>query len=458
MKFLNTGDILCYENYKYKSEDNCFLTKYYCKGWNYISIFIPRYIHPNIITLMGLFFILCGYYLGSKSDNYSNIFMGLGIIGYTNFDGIDGIHARNTKQTSIIGEYIDHSIDLIACGFISTWILNMLGIRDIIYNNLIIFYIGFDFFMNHLYATNTKKIIFSGTSDVSAILTLSTLVVFLDLKLPNIMIDNIYILLIGFGIFSLNNICKYYFWAKNDHSYKNFSNVYLCYWAIKLFTLVHRPTQIPWSILIVDLPLLLETINLKIFSRQLFNQYLLLGLPILYIYWNVFAYLLVILYMIYFIISISNQLNINIVSNLPSEYLPRVYCCGVFDMCHLGHMKLFEKIANSFDHPIWLIVGVHSDSTVKSYKREPIINEKLRIETIKLCKYVDSVYPDAELIVTKEFCLDNRIDYVIIGEEYKDNKDKIWYAGGMELNIHKYVSRFDEISTTDIIKKIKANE
>ena len=133
----------------------------------------------------------------------------------------------------------------------------------------------------------------------------------------------------------------------------------------------------------------------------------------------------------------------------------RVYCCGVFDLCHLGHMKLFEKIYNSFDVPIFLIVGVHSDITVMSYKREPIINEKFRIETIKLCKYVDEVLPNAELVVTKEFCLENNIDCVIIGEEYRNTKDKIWYIGALELNIHKYISRFEELSTSDIINKIK---
>lgn len=138
--------------------------------------------------------------------------------------------------------------------------------------------------------------------------------------------------------------------------------------------------------------------------------------------------------------------------------LPRVYCSGVFDMCHLGHMKLFEKISASFDNNLWLIVGVHSDKVVKSYKREPIINEKFRIETVGLCKYVCEVLPDAELVVSKEFCIKNKIDCVIIGEEYKNNMDKIWYSGAMELGIHKYISRFTELSTTDIINKIILQE
>lgn len=120
-------------------------------------------------------------------------------------------------------------------------------------------------------------------------------------------------------------------------------------------------------------------------------------------------------------------------------------------------MKSFEKIVKSFDSPIWLIVGVHSDQTVKSYKREPIINQKFRVETVKMCKYVNEVLPDAELVVTKEFFIQNQIDYVIIGEEYKGNKDVIWYPGSIELKIHKYISRFDELSSSDIIKKIKEN-
>jgi cytidyltransferase-like protein len=141
-----------------------------------------------------------------------------------------------------------------------------------------------------------------------------------------------------------------------------------------------------------------------------------------------------------------------------AKKLLHVYCCGVFDMCHLGHMKLFEKISKSFEQPIHLIVGVHSDLTIETYKRTPIINEDFRVKTVQLCKYVDEVWANADLVVSKEFCLINNLDYVIIGEEYKGTKDSIWYPGPIELGIHKYISRFEELSTTDIIKKIKSQE
>ena len=120
-------------------------------------------------------------------------------------------------------------------------------------------------------------------------------------------------------------------------------------------------------------------------------------------------------------------------------------------------MILFEKISKSFSEPIELIVGIHSDKSCTDYKRAPIINEKIRYETVAHCKYVDKVYVDAPLITTREFILDNKIDIVIIGEEYKGKSDKYWYPGAFELSIYKYISRCELISTSDIIKKIKSD-
>lgn len=132
--------------------------------------------------------------------------------------------------------------------------------------------------------------------------------------------------------------------------------------------------------------------------------------------------------------------------------LTRVYCCGVFDLFHIGHMKLFEKIVQSFDGPIHLIVGVHSDEDVKIYKRKPILDLETRSKTVAYCKYVNEIIAGAPLVTTKEFIENKKIDYVIIGEEYKDDGDIKWYGDAMEMGIHKYISRYEEISTDSIIK------
>jgi cytidyltransferase-like protein len=386
--------------------------------------------------------------------------MGFGVIGYVVSDGVDGIHARKTKQTSIIGEYLVHLVDLNVMGIVLTYSLKMFGLDDIFYNNLFLLLASIEFTITHFNSIFTKKIIFSGLSDVSLVTTLTYLVIFFNKKLPDFLLKNQWIILILLLVPTLKNINKIIKVHKSNLSVeeKYFKNIYLLYWLLRFVLTIFNQTSMYWSWIIIDLLITIETINLKIFQSQLLNQYMVLTLPFIHTILPTISNLIVLTYLGYFIHSISKQLNINLMFNSPSVYLPRVYCCGVFDMCHLGHMKLFEKISKSFDYPIWLIIGVHSDSTVKSYKREPIINETLRVETVSLCKYVDEVLPEAELVVTKEFCLEHKIDCVIIGEEYKDNKDKIWYIGGMELGIHKYISRFDPISTTDIIKKVKLYE
>jgi len=91
-------------------------------------------------------------------------------------------------------------------------------------------------------------------------------------------------------------------------------------------------------------------------------------------------------------------------------------------------MKLFEKIYNyckaKFNKNLKIIVRIHSNNACESYKRKPIINEKIKYETIKYFKYVDEIIEDAPLETTVEFIKTRNIDYVSIGEEYKDKMDK----------------------------------
>ena len=75
-----------------------------------------------------------------------------------------------------------------------------------------------------------------------------------------------------------------------------------------------------------------------------------------------------------------------------------VYCSGVFDLCHVGHKRMFE---NAKKHGDKLFVGVHSDKDVELYKRIPIMTMSERCEAVKHCKYVDVVLPDASLWVTE---------------------------------------------------------
>ncbi len=65
------------------------------------------------------------------------------------------------------------------------------------------------------------------------------------------------------------------------------------------------------------------------------------------------------------------------------------YTSGVFDLFHVGHVRILKKAKSLCDR---LIVAVSSDNLVKKYKNKyPIISQKERIEVVKNNKYVDYV-------------------------------------------------------------------
>lgn len=73
-----------------------------------IESFIPRQITPNMISCAS-FVLLTALFL-SKSY-YNPYIFSFCLFIYWILDNIDGIHARNTKQTSSLGEILDHCGD-----------------------------------------------------------------------------------------------------------------------------------------------------------------------------------------------------------------------------------------------------------------------------------------------------------------------------------------------------------
>jgi hypothetical protein len=116
------------------------------------------------------------------------------------------------------------------------------------------------------------------------------------------------------------------------------------YYLLKIYTLQLYPEYNLWKITTADILLLLNIINTKVFETETEN--LLLLIPVFYIINPDITILSVILYIIFVILQFSYDFKLNLFYN--PKILKKVYCCGVFDLCHLGHMKLFEKIATPF--------------------------------------------------------------------------------------------------------------
>ncbi len=132
--------------------------------------------------------------------------------------------------------------------------------------------------------------------------------------------------------------------------------------------------------------------------------------------------------------------------------MTRVYVDIVGDLFHVGHINLFKQAIELFDDT-YLIVGVHSDIAVKSYKRLPVICQEQRYEIVKNCRLVDEVIESAPLIITKEFIKHHKIDYVVHGNDMSESL-KLQHNTPVKMNIAKYVKYTKGISTTSIIKKI----
>lgn len=129
----------------------------------------------------------------------------------------------------------------------------------------------------------------------------------------------------------------------------------------------------------------------------------------------------------------------------------RVYIDMVGDLFHVGHINAIKNARQFGDY---LIVGVCGDEECTSYKRRPILTLDERIEEIKACRYVDEVIPNAPVSVTKEFIEKYKIDIVVHGDDFDQEKMTRYYGAAMELEILQIVPYTKGISTSDIIRRI----
>lgn len=92
----------------------------------------------------------------------------------------------------------------------------------------------------------------------------------------------------------------------------------------------------------------------------------------------------------------------------------RVYCDGIFDLFHVGHMKMLEQAKKALGDPArtFLLVGVCSDELTHKYKGKTVMNHELRCESVRHCKWVDEVVPEAPWVLNQEFLDRHQIDFV----------------------------------------------
>ncbi|CAN8247707.1 unnamed protein product [Cochlearia groenlandica] len=143
-------------------------------------------------------------------------------------------------------------------------------------------------------------------------------------------------------------------------------------------------------------------------------------------------------------------------SSPPTDRPVRVYADGIYDLFHFGHARSLEQAKKSFPDT-YLLVGCCNDETTYKYKGRTVMTAEERYESLRHCKWVDEVIPDAPWVINQEFLDNNRIDYVAHDAlPYADTSG----AGKDVYEFVKKVGRFKEtmrtegISTSDIIMRI----
>jgi len=109
------------KNYKYKGEDNSLLNSYVLGGvYDSIVWVLPKWLAPNVVTILGplpslvcYMLIRLAYFKGEQPASWLNILAALGIFWFMLMDNCDGKHARNIKCCSPVGDWLDHSLDIV---------------------------------------------------------------------------------------------------------------------------------------------------------------------------------------------------------------------------------------------------------------------------------------------------------------------------------------------------------
>ena len=128
----------------------------------------------------------------------------------------------------------------------------------------------------------------------------------------------------------------------------------------------------------------------------------------------------------------------------------KLYVCVTGDLFHYGHLSFFKKAREFGDY---LIVGVHSDEDVASFKWGPVLNLDQRVAVIECCRLVDEVIPYAPPETTASFIKDNQIDLVVASKAYSEEALNKYYKEPQKMDILKLVDYEEGISTSSIVER-----
>ena len=453
-------------NWKYNVIDKSLTTKIFYPLWKSAVELVPSYVAPNILSLSGLICILYAAYIHYfHFETYPRIVRICCVILiqlYQILDAIDGMHARKTDNASPLGELFDHACDNVGVVFLTYIVGKSIGIENVHTLYYLIQGSQICFLYSHIYAFINRVVYFPMLAGPGEFIMLAQLAILFEFStnLTTVIEASIPIIYVIVLL-----VILYQIWFKIEHKRRVNQNKTIEYFGTKLglsFCLATRCVSTlmvylgvfrdidVWDCICHGLILSVvcsDMIVAKMAQRNL-HPWVVVACMLAMFHQNGIILFVVICYYSVMFQSLSNALGIRIFS--PNC---NVYVCGVYDLTHEAHMISFTNALKYGDR---LVVGVHTDEAVYSYKkRYPNLGMEQRMRTVQQCKGVWKVIGEAPLKTTRKFMVDNRIDIVVVSEEYKNELD-VWFDEDV-IPFIKFTPRTEGTSTSDIVKAVREN-
>jgi len=507
--FLSPTEVRTLSEWKYAVDDKSITTEWFTPMWNYLALLVPSNVAPNVITLAGLLCQIEAWWITHNHSEthpvYAPIMAAILIFLYQTLDAIDGKHARNTKNSSSMGELFDHGCDNISSTFMILTVMSCLGVYShlngrILWLMIISFQlISIQFHCESLVTGVCKFGRFSGPGEILMffeLLLLSrpywTWVEDDQPALPEIMLTTkfwltIYVCFTVYvcfyastkmsygtrnGLFVVLACFSFQAWqlfhsmaegmsvgmdSDIDHSHSSLHNP-----NFKTSETAESPEALPLlTIIFQGLSMSVITSDMivcKMASRDL-HPIVVLGCMA-----STVTPILTPPFVAFYYIKLFHEICTNLQLPLLTPVI-RVFVDGVYDLCHAGHKR---QLLNALKHGNKLIVGVVSDENVFKYKSKyPVMSMDERIREITELGLADEIIKDTPCptkleiqtgsapILDEAFIMKHKIHLVCHGEEYSERDDVDYYGIPRKMGITRTLPRFEGISTSELVRRAR---
>lgn len=126
----------------------------------------------------------------------------------------------------------------------------------------------------------------------------------------------------------------------------------------------------------------------------------------------------------------------------------KIITYGTFDMFHIGHLRLLERLSKMADE---VIVAVSTDEFNELKGKKTLIPYEQRAEIVEAICYVDKVIPESSWEQKIDDVQKYGIDIFAIGEDWRGKFDFL-----KEYCEVVYLERTKNISTTELKKSLNS--